>query len=159
MPRSRPRVRGPESPPIPLSEVIGENLLGARTRTGMTQSIVSEGLEALGIHLEQRGLSKGERGQRSFSVEELLGLALVLGVSIRDLLSTPGPVQVGEGVSLPGQVVADLVAGRLALQHQAGAWAVQPVTAEPGGVEAFHRFATWLEQRTPGPSRQEKVGA
>jgi transcriptional regulator with XRE-family HTH domain len=159
MPKSRPKVRGPKSEPVTLSEVIGENVLGVRVRTGLTQARAAQGLQALGIPVEQRMLSRGERGLRRFSVEELLGLALVLGVSVLDLLTTDGPVQVGEAVTLPGPVVADLVAGRLALQYQAGALAVEPLTSRPGGMEAFHRFASWLEEQTPRPSRRERVRA
>jgi transcriptional regulator with XRE-family HTH domain len=74
-----------------LSEVLAENARQARRATELSQDDVAERMTALGHAWSRQTTSDVERGLRNVTVDELLGLALVLGWPI-GLLLNPGAV-------------------------------------------------------------------
>lgn len=72
------------------SEVLAENVRDHRRRQRLRQEEVAERMAALGHGWKQHTVTTVESRDRSVTVDELLGLALVLGVTVGDLLDPTG---------------------------------------------------------------------
>jgi transcriptional regulator with XRE-family HTH domain len=114
MPASTPGRAGRE--PLPgsrfLSDAVAEKVRGYRLLGRMKQDDVAEKMRELRHPWTQATVSQVERGQRNLTVDELVGLSIVLGLSLNELLD---PVPVGGGppptldVGLPVPLPPDVV--------------------------------------------------
>jgi transcriptional regulator with XRE-family HTH domain len=129
--------------------VLAENVRAYRQVRGLSQEQLAERMAALGHGWTAGIVGFVERGDRNMTVDELLGLALVLGASIGDLLDPAGvdgyemtALDVGTARAIPAQeayawvhqmVVADLVwsGGPLDVRYRPKRGAPEP---EPGGT-------------------------
>jgi transcriptional regulator with XRE-family HTH domain len=115
MPEPAPGRAGRE--PLPgsrfLSDAVAEKVRGYRLLRRMKQDKVAEDMRKLRHHTWTRQtVSDVERVQRNLTVDELVGLSIVLGLSLNELLD---PVPVGGGpppaldIGLPVAIPPDLV--------------------------------------------------
>jgi transcriptional regulator with XRE-family HTH domain len=115
MPEPAPGRAGRE--PLPgsrfLSDAVAEKVRGYRLLRRMKQDDVAEAMQNLRHHTWTRQtVSDVERVQRNLTVDELVGLSIVLGLSLNELLD---PVPVGGGppptldVGLPVPLPPDIV--------------------------------------------------
>jgi transcriptional regulator with XRE-family HTH domain len=114
MPASTPGRAGRE--PLPgsrfLSDAVAEKVRGYRLLGRMKQDDVAEKMRELRHPWTQATVSQVERGQRNLTVDELVGLSIVLELSLNELLD---PVPVGGGpppaldVGLPVPIPPDIV--------------------------------------------------
>jgi transcriptional regulator with XRE-family HTH domain len=115
MPEPAPGRGGRE--PLPgsrfLSDAVAEKVRGYRLLRRMKQDKVAEDMRKLRHHTWTRQtVSDVERVQRNLTVDELVGLSIVLGLSLNELLD---PVPVGGGppptldVGLPVPLPPDIV--------------------------------------------------
>ena len=89
-PKRAGRTAQPESRFI--SEAVGENIRSMRGLRGLNQAEVAEGMQALKHSTwERQTVGEVEKATRSLTVDELLGLAVVLECTITALLSPLGP--------------------------------------------------------------------
>jgi transcriptional regulator with XRE-family HTH domain len=77
-----------------LSEVLARNVRQVRSLCRLSQDDVAERMTALGHAWSRQTTSDVERGLRNVTIDELLGLALVLGESIGHLLDPAGNLPV-----------------------------------------------------------------
>lgn len=63
------------------TNVIHKRLMYARQRKGVSQQQLSEQLAQIGIHLDQRAISRIEKNKQIVTDFELFGMCEVLGVS------------------------------------------------------------------------------
>ena len=115
MPEPAPGRGGRE--PLPgsrfLSDAVAEKVRGYRLLRRMKQDDVAEGMRNLRHHTWTRQtVSDVERVQRNLTVDELVGLSIVLGLSLNELLDPvpvgggpPPTLDVGLPVPLPPNVV------------------------------------------------------
>jgi transcriptional regulator with XRE-family HTH domain len=96
-----------------LSDAVAEKVRGYRLLRRMKQDDVAEGMRKLRHHTWTRQtVSDVERVQRNLTVDELVGLSIVLELSLNELLD---PVPVGGGppptldVGLPVPLPPDIV--------------------------------------------------
>jgi transcriptional regulator with XRE-family HTH domain len=95
-----------------LSDAVAEKVRGYRLLGRMKQDDVAEKMRELRHPWTQATVSQVERGQRNLTVDELVGLSIVLGLSLNELLD---PVPVGGGppptldVGLPVPLPPDVV--------------------------------------------------
>lgn len=73
-----------------LSKTLAENARQFRSVLGHSQDDVAERMRALGHEWSRQTVSDVERNVRNVTVDELLGLALVLGTPISELLDPRG---------------------------------------------------------------------
>jgi transcriptional regulator with XRE-family HTH domain len=93
MPTPTP-ARAGEQPPKDAkfaSQVLAGNLRAYRLLRQFEQVKVAERMNSLGHRWFATTVSEVERGRRNVSVDELLGLCLVLGATIEQLLDPRGP--------------------------------------------------------------------
>ena len=115
MPEPAPGRGGRE--PLPgsrfLSDAVAEKVRGYRLLRRLKQDDVADGMRRLRHHTWTRQtVSDVERVQRNLTVDELVGLSIVLELSLNELLD-PGPVGGGPppalDVGLPVPVPPDIV--------------------------------------------------
>jgi transcriptional regulator with XRE-family HTH domain len=114
MPASTPGRAGRE--PLPgsrfLSDAIAEKVRSYRLLRRLKQDDVAEEMRKLRHPWTQATVSQVERGQRNLTVDELVGLSIVFGLSLNELLD---PVPVGGGpppaldIGLPVPLPPDIV--------------------------------------------------
>jgi transcriptional regulator with XRE-family HTH domain len=69
-------------------DVLARNLRGFRSRRGVGQDLLAARMRALGFTAWRSStVAKAEQGQRRITVEEVLGLADAIGVTMRQLLA------------------------------------------------------------------------
>lgn len=73
----------------PLGRLVGENLLRLRKLAGLSLRELSEALREAGHPVNVDGLNRAEQGKRRVDVEELVAIAVVLGVNPSALLLPP----------------------------------------------------------------------
>jgi transcriptional regulator with XRE-family HTH domain len=73
-----------------LSEAVGQNARQVRSLHNLSQDDVAERMRALGHAWSRQTTSDVERAVRNVTVNELLGLALVLGTPVGELLDVRG---------------------------------------------------------------------
>jgi transcriptional regulator with XRE-family HTH domain len=84
-----------------LADALGENLRGLRAIRGLSQEDLAARMVALRHDWIRATVSNVERGRRSVSVDELLGLAVSLAVTMGELLDPTGiRGDRGEGLDL-----------------------------------------------------------
>jgi transcriptional regulator with XRE-family HTH domain len=74
-----------------LSDVLAANVRAHRLLRRLEQSDVAERMNSLGHPWVQQTVSGVERGQRNLTVDEILGLCLVFGAKLGELLDPTGP--------------------------------------------------------------------
>jgi transcriptional regulator with XRE-family HTH domain len=114
MPAPAPGRAGRE--PLPgsrfLSDAVAEKVRGYRLLRRLKQDDVAEEMRKLRHPWTQATVSQVERGQRNLTVDELVGLSIVFGLSLNELLD---PVPVGGGpppaldIGLPVPLPPDIV--------------------------------------------------
>jgi transcriptional regulator with XRE-family HTH domain len=114
MPASTPRRAGRE--PLEgskfLSDAVAEKVRAWRLIRRLEQTGVAEEMRKLRHPWTQATVSQVERGQRNLTVDELVGLSIVLDLTLNELLD---PVPVGGGpppaldVGLPVEIPPDMV--------------------------------------------------
>jgi transcriptional regulator with XRE-family HTH domain len=121
MPEPAPGRGGRE--PLPgsrfLSDAVAEKVRGYRLLRRMKQDDVAQGMRNLRHHTWTRQtVSDVERVQRNLTVDELVGLSIVLGLSLNELLDPvpvgggpPPTLDVGLPVPLPPNVVRQWSSG------------------------------------------------
>lgn len=75
-----------KNPPGPTGNTVRENILRYRTRLNLGYADLARRLEALGRPIPVLGLSRIERGERRVDVDDLMALAVALGVAPTSLL-------------------------------------------------------------------------
>lgn len=75
-----------KNPLGPTGDTVRENVLRYRTRLNLGYADLARRLEALGRPIPVLGLSRIERGERRIDVDDLMALAVALGVSPTSLL-------------------------------------------------------------------------
>lgn len=87
----------------PLAEVLAEHISIYRSTKNLTQEMVARGMNQLGFAEWSRPtVSEVERGRRSVSATELVGLGLVLGVPPLALLD---PTSLGDPIVPSGHIL------------------------------------------------------
>jgi transcriptional regulator with XRE-family HTH domain len=120
MPASTPRRAGRE--PLPgsrfLSDAVTEKVRAWRLLRHLQQADVAEKMRELRHPWTQATVSQVERGQRNLTVDELVGLSIVLGLTLNELLDPvpvgggpPPALDVGLPVALPPDIVRHWSAG------------------------------------------------
>jgi transcriptional regulator with XRE-family HTH domain len=102
-----------------LSDAVAEKVRGYRLLRRMKQDDVADGMRKLRHHTWTRQtVSDVERVQRNLTVDELVGLSIVLGLSLNELLDPvpvgggpPPALDVGLPVALPPDTVRHWSAG------------------------------------------------
>jgi transcriptional regulator with XRE-family HTH domain len=132
-----------------LSEVIGANIRRLRRASGANQKTMATQMTELGHATFSRAtMGEVERANRTLSVDELLAVAMILGVDLAELLRTDGPIDFGGGVSIPSTVMSDWIRGRVTV-HTTGPSGYM-VTAKPeleDLAEATERLVQQLVER------------
>lgn len=108
-------------------------LTEVRKRRGLSQADLSGRLSDVGVTVHPTAVAKIERGTRAVTIDEVLALAYVLGVSPTNLLLPTGdadPVEVTPRVSELAIWVRDWIAGE------------GPLPSQAGGSESERRHAT-----------------
>jgi transcriptional regulator with XRE-family HTH domain len=90
-----------KNPLGPTGNTVRDNVLRYRTRMNLGYADLARRLEALGRPIPVLGLSRIERGERRVDVDDLLALAVALGVSPTSLL-LPDTAAADETVSATG---------------------------------------------------------
>jgi transcriptional regulator with XRE-family HTH domain len=95
------------------SEVVAQTVRFFRTRRGWTQGQLADALEAEGLDVGRTGVGKIETGARNVSVDELMVLAVTLGVPPVSLLipQSAEPVALTGTVEVSGDRLAAWVTG------------------------------------------------
>jgi transcriptional regulator with XRE-family HTH domain len=114
MPASTPRRAGRD--PLPgsrfLSDAVTEKVRAYRLLRRLKQDDVAEKMRELRHPWTQATVSQVERGQRNLTVDELVGLSIVFGLSLNELLD-PVPVEGGPppalDIGLPFAIPPDQV--------------------------------------------------
>jgi transcriptional regulator with XRE-family HTH domain len=113
--------------PQPVKELLGFNLKVARLRAGLSQSDTAGRMKKLGFKdWRRQTVGNSENGGRRVTVEELAGLALVLGVAPGRLLwpeNGESPVSLPSGFAFPGV--------RLVMNDGSVEWAGEDPVAGP----------------------------
>jgi transcriptional regulator with XRE-family HTH domain len=121
MPEPAPGRAGRE--PLPgsrfLSDTVAEKVRGYRLLHRMKQDDVADKMRMLRHHTWTRQtVSDVERVRRNLTVDELVGLSIVLGLSLNELLDPvpiggglPPALDIGLPVALPPDIVRDWSAG------------------------------------------------
>jgi transcriptional regulator with XRE-family HTH domain len=82
----------PFEAPQPYGNVVGRNISAARGRLQASQTSLAKRMRGLGFRAwQQQTVANVEKGKRRVTVEELVGLALALDVTMRQLLE-PQPI-------------------------------------------------------------------
>ena len=148
MPASTPRRAGRE--PLPgsrfLSDAIAEKVRAYRLLRRLKQDDVAEKMRELRHPWTQATVSQVERGQRNLTVDELVGLSIVYGLSLNELLDPvpvdggpPPTLDIGLPFALPPETVRRWSAGAsLFFNKEAGSNKVQ-ITAVGGLAEEEER--------------------
>lgn len=91
-----------------LTELVGRNVAALRNARGLTTRALADKLEALGHRIAHSSLSKIEQGSRAVDVQDLVALALALGVNPNRLLLPPRaddtPTQLTPAVTVPAGI-------------------------------------------------------
>ena len=87
--------------PGPTAATVAANILRARKARGMSIYALSDRLKAVGRLVSPSAVGKTERGERQVSVDELMALSVVLGVSPSALL-LPLTDDPSDGVDITG---------------------------------------------------------
>lgn len=92
MPTPTPQREGRKAKPGArfLSEVLADNIRERRVLRRFSQQQLADRMEYFGHRWVRATVSEVERGNRTVTVDELLSLAVVLGVRIPDLLDPAG---------------------------------------------------------------------
>lgn len=99
------------------SESVAGNIRTGRTLRDMTRDEVTEAMRELGHQWKPRTMADIESGRRSVSTDELVGLALVLGRTVPELLGSPvADLDYGGPVPLPAGVARLWLHGRRRLR-------------------------------------------
>ncbi len=94
-----------------LSNSLGRGHLRSRRSRGWTQEFVAFRMRGLGfITWSRSAVAAFERGDRQVSVDELLGLSLVHGMSVSEFVEVDGTTRLG-ALLLPTDCVRDMLAG------------------------------------------------
>jgi len=120
MPASTPRRAGRE--PLEgsrfLSDAIAEKVRAYRLLRRLKQDDVAEEMRKLRHPWTQATVSQVERGQRNLTVDELVGLSIVFGLSLNELLDPvpvdggpPPALDIGFPVAIPPELVRRWSAG------------------------------------------------
>jgi transcriptional regulator with XRE-family HTH domain len=150
MPEPAPGRAGRE--PLPgsrfLSDAVAEKVRAYRLLRRLKQDDVADGMRGLRHQTWTRQtVSDVERVRRNLTVDELVGLSIVLGLSLNELLD-PVPVDggpqpaldIGLPVAIPPDMVRDWSAGAaLFLEKEAGSYKVR--------IAAVGRLAAQEEER------------
>lgn len=75
---------------LPEMNTIGANIKEARQQAKLSQQLLSERLELLGIYICRGSISRIERGKRAVTDIEIDGIAKILNVSPNELFQWPG---------------------------------------------------------------------
>jgi transcriptional regulator with XRE-family HTH domain len=81
--------------PEELQKVVGERIKWLRIRRGWLQDDLSALLQHAGIAIQQPTLSRIERGERALDMQEMLGFAVVLGISPLGLILPDEEIEAG----------------------------------------------------------------
>jgi transcriptional regulator with XRE-family HTH domain len=150
-----------------LSEALAENARQLRSLRDLSQDDVAERMRALGHQWSRQTTSDVERAKRNVTIDELLGLAIVLAASISDLLDPrgvlrdftaavdpgdrdlpyteshrvddPTPIEIpgSAGIGLPPAVVRAIVEGRIKLSLTWDGWGNSPAAIGLEPVEGY----------------------
>jgi transcriptional regulator with XRE-family HTH domain len=85
-----------------LSEALAKNVRDIRGLREFSQDDIAERMSVLGHPWSRQTTSDVERASRNVTVDELLGLALVLGSPVGELLDPRGPLHSFHGAVDPG---------------------------------------------------------
>lgn len=88
----------------PISRYTAANLLRLRTARGLSTTRLASALKGIGHSIPPTGITRIEKGERRVDVDDLVALAVVLGVSPTALLLPPtvvGDVEVAGGKTTP----------------------------------------------------------
>jgi transcriptional regulator with XRE-family HTH domain len=93
MPAKTPRSAGVQAPDGGewITDVLAANVRAYRQLRRTEQEDIAERMNTLGHAWRRVTVSEVERGKRNVTVPELMGLVLVLGASIQQLLDPRGP--------------------------------------------------------------------
>lgn len=83
---STPRKARPSVPQGPTAQTVAANVLRCRRARGLSVYALADRLKAAGRHIGPSAVSKVERGERQVTVDELVALSAILGVSPSALL-------------------------------------------------------------------------
>lgn len=131
-----------------LADVLAENIRGFRSLRQLSQEDLAARMRVLGHDWVRPTVSTIERAQRNVTVDELLGLALILDAGFGDLLSPRGPARereaapldVGVGTPMTSELAEYLIRGwaRAAItfnaKGQPTGWKYSPPTEAPGDL-------------------------
>ncbi len=79
-----------------FDQVIGRRIAEVRTRRGMSQAQFAREVRAkVGVGWSRQAVWQVENGKSAMSATDLLAVALVLGCTVADLMSTTEPVSLG----------------------------------------------------------------
>lgn len=122
--------------PMRVSKTVGEQVRRHRERKGWTQARLSDELAALGEPMDRVVLTRIEKGTRGVTVDEVLLLALALGVSPAHLMMPRATAPVKLAAEFPA------VAGWEALMWLRGA---SPLLQADGAVEDEEQLRFFYE--------------
>jgi transcriptional regulator with XRE-family HTH domain len=116
-----------------LSDAVAEKVRGYRLLRRLKQDDVAEEMRKLRHPWTQATVSQIERGQRNLTVDELVGLSMVFGLSLNELLDPvpvdggpPPALDIGLPVAIPPDMVRHWSAGAsLLLEKEAGSGKVR----------------------------------
>jgi transcriptional regulator with XRE-family HTH domain len=133
------------------SDVLTSNMRAHRLVRGLTQEDVGAEMARLGHEWSAGTVGFAERGDRTLSVDELVGLAIVLTTGVTDLLDPRGidgretdPVDYGDParLGLPVDIAGPWMRGQLLVEVTGpGTFALRGV---PGHEDAFERASESL---------------
>ncbi len=132
----------------PTAERVAQNVRHLRSSQKLSLQALSDRLSTLGQPISLGQLSKLENGDRRVDVDDLMALAVALGVSPTRLLlpQTAGPED------------TDLTPVLMCSERQAWRWAagVEPLPAHPGAMLDLDRVQEFQRQCAPHEAQTEK---
>jgi transcriptional regulator with XRE-family HTH domain len=121
-----------------MTAAVAKNVHDRRVLKGITQEDLAGRMRDLG-HTAWAGptVSQVERGRRSLSLDEFLGLALTIGVAIPELLDVRGvegrqsePVELGHTAPLSGDYVNEWAHGRAVITPSGEGWDIEIIPSD-----------------------------
>jgi transcriptional regulator with XRE-family HTH domain len=123
---------GKQLPSGPTSLTVRANIALLRSERGLTYAELSRELERRGHPIPPLGLRRIEAGERRVDVDDLMALALSLGVNPHALLLPPL-----KGSDTPGAVTGAVGTGLNSRQVWDWAVGLRPLTSLDGSTSAF----------------------
>lgn len=118
MPSTPPPPDGPvRRGSVTLGEVVAKNVRGYRALAGFSQVGLAARLIPFGHGWSQATVSEVERSGRAVTVNELPGLAAVLGVTVAALLDPAGPERSGRQLDVGGRILPPPMALKFLLER------------------------------------------